>query len=54
MRRLLFAAGNACAAAALLLIVIDPTQDLWPIFTLAGVGGVLAWAGARFFGPKRK
>jgi hypothetical protein len=53
-RRLLFAAGNVCAAAALLLIVIDPVSNRYVIFALAGACVVLAYVMPRFIRPKEK
>jgi hypothetical protein len=52
MRRLLFWAGNAVAAAALVLLAIDPTRDLRPVLALVGAGVLLAWVAPPFFRPK--
>jgi hypothetical protein len=43
VRRLLFITGNGCAAAGLVLIVIDPTLPLWLFVALSVTSAVLGW-----------
>jgi hypothetical protein len=54
MRRVLFTAGNACALAALILIVIDPVGNRYAVFALAGAVVVFVYVLPRFVRPKGK
>jgi hypothetical protein len=45
--------GYAAAATVLVLLTLDATRDLTPIFVLLAIGVMFAWVLRRFVRPKK-
>lgn len=51
MRRACYIVANVLGGAVLVLLLIDPTRNLLPVFVLLAVAVVLAWIVPRFLPP---